>query len=691
MRKFQNYEELIYRYIDALESGQMEEIAVFLEYAEQDPQLEAMILEVNEAYYAELESSLSDEPERLPLPEPSYGSKPVAPPVPVEAEPGFVPAARSSLGAGIMGACLGVTAFVLLLWTVPTIRQAIIPRGTMPGKASLAAVDVEPRASLPMLGTKHVPPVGPLRSLALKKVISEGAWLRDNWVNAIHQNPKTLTQSFKKGPVRKDLIALLQNQHLPAAIARELPSAKLSPFHRAVRARLFLRMARFHRKNYDLALVFNRAVLQRRLKRSSRLRLGKLFHLYWGRLLCLQGNVQGAALALQRALLAVPHARRERVLAWLTVCQAPLNKQLAAQRLASLQFADDPDGWSDWILIHTLFRIPSKHKPVLATARAKAYYKVWKHQPVRWLAPVLRTSMDQEKIQEQSISTMQHYFDPAMFLMMSYSHGQQALRYLEKAPKTDRYAAFYQAEAYELLEERHRAMERYLHFQRHAPARIGWAYLLFSHRLSPKFLHYEARYRYALLLATSDPNGAKVELMALSKKGGFAQPLAGLGLLQLNVRRPEGYDWILKGVKVARTEGKRLHEQMLIAAERGRHPLRKRGAQAILQLRLHRYVVRALYLWGGQGALLMKDSTRATRWMENLHSKTKPYQIADINEPSQFIGAAKAYAHAGKLGVATLFFAKNLKSYPSLTQLWSLLRIWRIFEGMNGVPLVKRG
>ncbi|TNE45828.1 MAG: hypothetical protein EP343_25805 [Deltaproteobacteria bacterium] len=690
-RKFRNYEEMIFRYIDALERGQIEEIAVFLEYAEQDPTLEAMILEVNDAYYEEYESSLLTESFLGEPVEELRQGKP-APPVPTLSSPpeAIQPASFwPQIQAGLVGAVFGMTALALAFLILPNLRQAFMPQGTMPGKASLAAVGLSAHLPPGFAPSKPSRAAGPLPSPPHSS--QRGAWLRDNWVNAIHHNPDVLVHALQKGAVRKDLLALMQNQHLPAAIARQLPSAKLSAFHRAVRARMFLRMARFHRKNYDLALAFNQAVLQRRLKRSSRLRLGRLFHLYWGRLLCLQGNVQGAALALQRALLAVPTARRERVLAWLTVCQVPLNKDLASQRLATLRFSDDPDGWADWVLIHTLFRIPTKHNPVLTTARARMYSRVWKHQPVRWLAPVLRTSMDREAIKERSIATTQHYYDPAMFLMMSYSYGQQALRYLEHMPSSDRYAAFYQAEAYQLLGRRSEALERYLHFQRHAPTQIQWSYLLFSHRLSPRFLRYEARYRYALLLGTDSPQSAKLELLALAKEGGLAKPLAGLGLLQLKVRREQGYRWILDGVDVARREGQRLYESMLVAAERGRRPKEKRGAQAILQLRLHRYVVRALYLWGGQGALLMKDSDRATRWMENLHSKSKPYQIADINEPSQFIGAAKAYAHAGKLGVATLFFAKNLKTYPSLTQLWSLLRIWRIFEGMNGVPRVKRG
>ena len=522
-------------------------------------------------------------------------------------------------------------------------------------------------------------------------MVERPQWVRESWVEAIHQNPKLIRKILQPGPARQDILALYQNQKLTLAIARRVKIEQLTPFHRVIRARLFLRMARFHRNNYKLALTFNHAVLQRRLKRSKQLHLGRLFLFYWGRLLCLQGKKKEAILPLQRALKQLPSARRDRARAWLTVCRPGLNPSRASRALARLKFPNDPDGWAEWILIHYMFKLKTKVKPRLLTPRSRLYAQIWKKQAVRWPATLLSQAVDQESISEKQVRTIQQYFDPALFVVMADYHAREALRYLQNEPRSKSYALFYQAQAHSLLGHNNHARKLWEQFLRNPPKQISWAYLLFSHRLSPRFLRDEARYYKAILTAPHDLKAAKHSLRKLANESIFGQTLAGLGLLQLNVDRKRSYHWLRHGVQMAKEVEQRLHEDYLVSSQREPNPQRKEGASIIVQLRLARYLVRSIYLWGGMGAILMHDSDRATWWMERLHCKNEPYKITDINEPLQFAWAARAYTHAGKLGVATLFFAKNRKAYPSLTQLWTLLRIWRIFRGMNGVPRVKMG
>lgn len=51
-------ERLVFRYVNALERGDLETVGVILEQAEQDAELERMILEVNDFYVLEQLSSV---------------------------------------------------------------------------------------------------------------------------------------------------------------------------------------------------------------------------------------------------------------------------------------------------------------------------------------------------------------------------------------------------------------------------------------------------------------------------------------------------------------------------------------------------------------------------------------------------------------------------------------------------------
>ena len=565
--------------------------------------------------------------------------------------------------------------FGLALWYIPVFQSKPIHK-PLAHTAPLAAVP--PRALSVCLQSQSYPP--------------QEQWLRGSWINTLQQQPQVLTRLLQKPALREDLLALLQNHRLPNAISRAAPTHTLSPFHRVIRARLFLRMAHFHRKNYDLALQYHEVVYTRRLQQVQATQLGRYFHYYLGRLRCLQGQREQAVAALQDALQQPDSPRKERIKAWLIACQPqPGPPQQIAAQLAKLDFSQDPEGWAEWIFLHHKLNLPAQTSPHLQTQRTQLYARVWQQQPVHWPHTWQSHPIDQETIEEQGIRSTIDYYDPVVFLVMADAYAQNALRLLKDTSDQDRYAPFWRAHAFDLLRKRSQALAQWTQFLDAPPQQIQWEYLLFSHRHTPAFLRDEACYHTALAVGSTNPDTAHSILHRLAYAPFPTRSLAGLGMLQLRYQEQAAYDWLLQGVQFAEKERARLRLRFEHAIQRASSTEEDQQARTLQQLQLDHYAVGSLYVWGSIGAVLKKDPALASRWMERLHHKDEPYRLAGLNEPLHFAWTAHTYTHAGNLAVATLFFAQNREAHPALTQLWSLVRLWRIFEGMQTHPTIKGG
>ncbi|MCB9641010.1 MAG: hypothetical protein H6727_19090 [Myxococcales bacterium] len=681
-----DYDAILFAYLDALEKGDFEQVNTILRLAEHDEQLDEALQELHESLYTEeiAESITSQEssPTLLthsfrplaPITSPQV-SAPKPPALPLDTQQSPEPASKARSVFSWASILFSTMLFGLILWKGP---QIISKNSPLTG---LTKTTTKAKTAQQILKTCLQP----------RPKTPPHTWLEGSWIASLQRDPEKLKTLLETKLVREDILALLQTHRLPEAIARHLPPNKLTAFHKVIRARLFLRMARFHRKNYDLALQYNEAVYTRRLQQAQYLQLGKHFYYYWGRLQCLQGKRTEATHTLLHALRQPDTQRKQRIQAWLLACRPkPLSPTQLAAQLAQLDFRQDPDGWSEWILLHHYFHLTPQVQPQPQTQRARFYARVWQQKPVQWKQTWLRDPIDQEQIEEQGIRSEIDYFDPATFLMIADAYAQQALRLLRQTSPQDRYAPFFRADALALLRKQNQAQQQWLHFLSQRPKKIRWEYLLFSHRHSPNFLRDEACYHAALSPRTPLPTSHAI-LKELASGFYPTRALAGLGMLRLHHKEAQGYAWLLEGLRFADDERTRLQKLFAYATQHEGTPERRKYARFIQQLQLERYAVRSLYVWGSIGAMLKQDPSLASRWMERLHYKDEPYRLSGWNEPVHFSWTARAYTYAGNLAVATLFFAKNREAYPSLNQLWSLLRIWRIYEGMHNTPVVKGG
>ncbi|MBK04920.1 MAG: hypothetical protein CL920_35840 [Deltaproteobacteria bacterium] len=680
-------EALVYEYIEALESGDFDTIALLMELAEDSPALEAAFDDIHHTFYdegfahsttqnAETLSPTVQNSHILSIEEPDISAPQVSErPIghDVENTTDGDQTKRSFLGYWLSAAVLCAVAVIAYQPLSSYLTNKASETRRLPGPESI-----------------------PTRSFAQQQA---GICTKDtrlpkrSWVEKLHKEPDTLAKFLnQKEALRQDTLTLMQNQHLVKTLGQRLTNTTLSDLHRIIRARLLLRMARFHKQNYHLSLQFHKEVFARRLKRKKKLQLGQHFYYYWGRLQCLRGYRRQATTALQRALKNTPKHRHDRIKAWMYACRSTRETaEQTAQQLAKLTFPNDPDGWTEWILLHHLFGLTPQRQPATPTQRAALYERVRTGQRAEWSADVQRMPVDQETLQEQGIRTKLTYFDPTVFLMMSHDFAQRALTLLRQQPDTDRYAPFYVAEAHSIRAEKKQARIHLFKFLQQPPRRLRLSYLLFSHRLSPRQLRQEACFQQARLVGPYHKDIAERILSSLATQDHIAKSLAGLGFLHLHTHKQQSYQWLLKGAEHAQAQEKELAYHYIEAIRKTEDETLKKGAKLIVQLRLYRYQVRAYYLWGSIGAILAEKGDKATWWMEQLHRKEDPYKITGENEPFQFAWTINAYTHAGKLGIATLFFHKNKDTYPSLIQLWSLIKMWRIYEGMDGIPLVKTG
>jgi hypothetical protein len=507
-----------------------------------------------------------------------------------------------------------------------------------------------------------------------------------SWVEVVHHHPTRMSTLLSAGTLQQDLTALRENHKIPQALSRQVDHRSLSAKHRAIRARLYLRMARFYRKNYSLALHINHDVYLRRQSLQSSLHIGRLFHYYLGRLQCLRQQPKAAARSFQQALQLAPNNRLDRIRAWQAACH-PNGPQ--KQILDGLSFKQDPKGWSEWLLVHHLYHLKPASAPPVSDTRSRLYARVTSGQPARWPAGLVRAPIDREMITENGIEAPLDYYDPSVSLLMSHDYAQRALKLLQNLPAHDHYAPFYRAEAHHLLGQQRHAQRQWSAFLAHPPTKLNGAYLFFSHRQSIQSLQQEACYHQAKSIARHNKPLAYRLLQQLSKTSYSGKALAGLGLIQLAIEPQLGFKWLREGARRAEQQQLKAQQTYALAAIENTSRTARRGAQIISQFALYRYQARSIYMWGSMGALLTKHGNTAADWLEQLHRKNTPYQIIGENEPLQFLWTARAYISIGKPGVASLFLSKNLKQYPSLTPIWDLLRVLRIYKGMGGFRPIK--
>lgn len=517
-------------------------------------------------------------------------------------------------------------------------------------------------------------------------------WLAQTSVEAIAQDFDILVKLLRDAdPDQKaDAVSLLLDQYKKLEDGESLDPKKMTPAHRALRARLHLRLAHFYDQAFALALLLQAETFSRRLQRKDKLKLGQLFYYHHGRLLCLQGKYKEAITSLLLAKEQIQTSHKSRVAAWLSVChKEPSQRNQAVDVLSSLPWDKESEGWAESIFIHAYFGLtPKNNPPQQISHRASLFVAAstgtsWKPQ-----TDAMRGIIDTESIEENSVTTTLSYYDPAPAWAGKQYHSRAALRYLALTTEKDRFAPYYQAQAEKLLGHTEQALMRWQSFLQYPPTGWDWGYTIFSPQVRIADFLAEAELQVALLLHNQGKTTEATQRLSLLQKKGFPEKFwATFGLFWLqsdNKAQTELWTWMWAGAEMANRLDQQLWTRYLkMKAE-------KKGAAAIEQYRLHRYASRLLYLRASEVALHIGASDKAVRWMEALHHKDKPYAIGHGNQPAQIILTMRAYMQAGRWDVAGLFAARNKEAFPVLTQHWFLFGLLRIFRGM-GNPASAKG
>ena len=514
-------------------------------------------------------------------------------------------------------------------------------------------------------------------------------WLASTWLTKLANNSdhlKPFLGENVKEAFFKDVTALRKNQ-LKDALAKPIKIKKLGQLHRIWRARMHLQMAQFYAENYKWTLFLNQKVFEKRLALGKK-KWGKFLNYYLGRLYCLKGDVKAGVKQLNIALSLVPKSRLDRVKAWLLVCQiSQQNRRSIIAKLAKLKFANDANGWAEWMFLHYIHTLKSTVKPKITTSRTRLFASVWQHKRISLNKLISSHPIEQEEIKEKtklgSISTTLNFFDSVQNKVLADYHAQEVIRFLASAGKMDRYAPYFRAQAYLILGKLQKEKAMLKQFLQDPPQKIGWAYLLFSRNMTPDSLILKAKLRKLRWLKASK---RKAMIVELKKKAHFypEKAIVGFGFFNLKINTNKAYKWVLGGVSLAEALERKLSTQYSVEQK-------KTGAAIIRQYRLYRFAWRTFYLLPARVVIRTNHPEYSLRWLERLHQKNPPYQIGDENQVAQILLTAKAYAKAGRLDVATIFLNKNRKQYPSLNQNWNLLGLLRISKGMNGPSGVKSG
>lgn len=519
----------------------------------------------------------------------------------------------------------------------------------------------------------------------------EQGWLPSLSLEKVAGDFKILVRMLREAkPAQKaDTLALMLNNYKAVLNGKKLDPKKMSSIHRAQRARLHLRLARFYREAFQLSLTLQNEMFQKRLKRKAKLKLGKLFYFYYGRLLCLQRKFKEAKSILQVASEQSASSHKLRVQAWTAVCHKDPEAQAKGGKvLAGLKWDKEKKGLAEALLLQAYFGLKDKLAvPSLLSPRASMFHsiatgKAWKHN-----RNVMAAVVDKEDLKEADITTTLTYYDPAVAWFAQVHHAKAALSYLKLASEKDLFAPFYRGFANVLLGNNVQAIAAWKSFVKQPPKSFDWGYALFSSWVRLADFVSEAKLQIALAEHRSGNTKAAVQsLTSMFKEGYPTKVFAAYGLLKVGNKsqRKAAWDTIAGGVELARLWEPRLLKRYL------KMKGSKKGAAAIEQFRLYKYAIRLLLMRASKAALQLGFSDKAVRWMELLHHKDKPYVIANDNQPAQILWTMRAYEMAGRWAVAGLFAARNKTVFPVLTQHWSTYGLLRIFRGM-GNPRIPKG
>jgi hypothetical protein len=514
--------------------------------------------------------------------------------------------------------------------------------------------------------------------------LPEKAW-QESWLAAMvadHQVLLPLLGTVHRDTGRYKAAKALQSNDLMAFSKLPLQAiSKLPTEELILRGRIALRMARLYRELYDLNLQLTQEVYERRLALKGKLQAGRLLPLYLGRLLCLLGKEGEAATQWKLAEAQIPPQRKARLALWQRVCSTPKAERSGlGEMLAKLDDKDDPDLLAERNLLAAFFSISVPPSKSASTPRATLYEALTKGIEKLPELSALRLPLDQETIQEEGVDATLEYYDPAQAWLLLHFHAKRAQALFSSAQASDPAALWGIAHASMLLGQGERARQAWKQLLEKPPTALHWPLQLFSSRLTPKDLVFEAHTYLALLQA--DEKARLAKLQELTKGAACPQRLLSASLWFAQTKDNKAYEEILDCVALMPTLQERIKK-----AESGS----TMGSKLFLQMRLRRYAWRAFYLPASQAALSRGDGEPAMRWMEFLHQKDEPYKIGGDNQAAQMVLTARAYLRMGHWGTANLFFAKNRQDYPSLHQPWVLLGTLRIFRGMGGSVGPKSG
>ena len=185
-----------------------------------------------------------------------------------------------------------------------------------------------------------------IRKTVEQKGAWEKGWIKKTWLDIAANNAELLKPYLGEDAseeVREDVRSLLDNQ-LASALQTSRNPGSLNQTGRVLRARMHLRMARFYGLLWTMAARQQVLYNAQRWQLNGKIQLGKMFHYYYGRLLCLQGKSKEGITFLKQSVSKLSADKQDRARAWLIACDTSKSKEDKQKALAALKFADDDDG-----------------------------------------------------------------------------------------------------------------------------------------------------------------------------------------------------------------------------------------------------------------------------------------------------------------------------------------------------------
>tara|TARA_B100000609_G_scaffold199551_1_gene204044 strand:+ start:21268 stop:22908 length:1641 start_codon:yes stop_codon:yes gene_type:complete len=522
-----------------------------------------------------------------------------------------------------------------------------------------------------------------IRKTVEQKGAWEKGWIKKTWLDIAANNAELLKPYLGEDAseeVREDVRSLLDNQ-LASALQTSRNPGSLNQTGRVLRARMHLRMARFYGLLWTMAARQQVLYNAQRWQLNGKIQLGKMFHYYYGRLLCLQGKSKEGITFLKQSVSKLSADKQDRARAWLIACDTSKSKEDKQKALAALKFADDDDGKDELLLLQELFQLTLKKAIETSNVRGRLFEaslqgKRMKRKPLIGGRPV-----DSEMIKEKDINAEIRYYDPAIPRARMRIHAFEVLRFLKSAK--DSFAPLFRAEAHMFLGQKQEAQKSLAQFEKAAPKKMVWAYVFFSDGMTLGDWKRKARLMKISLLPASEQ---KKQLSALVKetKTFPAKLMVALACLRAGVEVEETSKWVEQGANL-------VHDLKLRLNKHYRVGKKDMGSVIVRKIRLYRYAWRAGYLLASRAVLYTKKPYLASNWLEILHDKDALHKIAKGNEATQILWTIRALLYKRDYRTAVLYLLKNRRDYPSLDQIREPLNLLLIGNNKGGPGVIKEG